>query len=115
MIFPCEKAVWYYLPQIRADLARELVHTGMTQSRAAKLLGVTPAAVSQYLNRKRGQQNIRSRDYRKEIRLAVEKLCAGAVESELYGIVCKCCQLLKKNDSEAGGSCDKAQQAYAQQ
>ncbi len=115
MIFPCEKAVWYYLPQIRADLARELVKTGMTQSRAAKLLGVTPAAVSQYLNKKRGQQNIKSRDYRHEIRNAVEKICVGAAESELYGIVCKCCQILKKDDVEVGGSCDKANQDHAKQ
>ena len=108
MIFPCEKAVWYYLPQIRADLAKELVKTGMTQSRAAMLLGVTPAAVSQYLHKKRGQQNIKSRDYRHEIKNAVEKICAGAAVSELHGIVCKCCQILKKDDVDVIGSCDKS-------
>lgn len=106
MIFPCEKAVWYYLPQIRADLAKDLVKTGMTQSRAAKLLGVTPAAVSQYLHKKRGGQNIKSRDYRHEIKNAVEKLCEGAVESELHGIVCRCCQILKKDDVEVSGACN---------
>ncbi len=105
MIFPCEKAVWYYLPQIRADLAKELVKTGMTQSRAAKLLGVTPAAVSQYLHKKRGGQNIKSRTYRQEIKAAVEKICAGAAENELHGIVCRCCQILTKDDVEVGGAC----------
>ncbi|MGC8774054.1 MAG: transcriptional regulator [Chlorobaculum sp.] len=106
MIFPCEKAVWYYLPQIRADLAKELVKTGMTQSSAAKMLGVTPAAVSQYLHKKRGGQNIKSRVYKQEIRNAVDKLRDGAAEPELYSIVCKCCQILKKDDTEiGGGSC----------
>lgn len=100
MIFPCEKAVWYYLPQIRADLARELVKTGMTQSQAARMLGVTPAAVSQYLHKKRGQQSVMTRDYRKEIRLAAERIQAGAAESELHSIVCRCCQIIKKEAGE---------------
>jgi predicted transcriptional regulator len=103
MIFPCEKAVWYYLPQIRADLAKELVRTGMTQSGAAKMLGVTPAAVSQYLHKKRGGQNIKSRVYKQEIRNAVDKIREGVEGEALYGIVCKCCQLLKKDDAEVGG------------
>jgi hypothetical protein len=115
MIFPCEKAVWYYLPQIRADLAKELVKTGMTQSRAAMLLGVTPAAVSQYLHKKRGQQNIKSRDYRQEIRKAVDKICEGAAEGELHSIVCRCCQILKKDEVEVSGSCDKVTQDHAKQ
>jgi predicted transcriptional regulator len=105
MIFPCEKAVWYYLPQIRADLAKELVRSGMTQSRAAKMLGVTPAAVSQYLHKKRGGQNIKSRVYKQEIRNAVEKIREGVTGAELHGFVCKCCQILKKDDVEVNGSC----------
>ncbi|NTW54663.1 MAG: Fis family transcriptional regulator [Chlorobaculum sp.] len=109
MIFPCEKAVWYYLPQIRADLAKELVRTGMTQSSAAKALGVTPAAVSQYLHKKRGGQNIKSRVYKQEIRSAVDKIREGATGPELYSFVCKCCQILKKDDTEVGGgSCGDA-------
>ncbi|NTU52776.1 MAG: Fis family transcriptional regulator [Chlorobiaceae bacterium] len=105
MIFPCEKAVWYYLPQIRADLAKELVKTGMTQSSAAKKLGVTPAAVSQYLHKKRGGQTIKSRVYKQEIRNAVDKISEGAEGDALYAIVCKCCQILKKNDQDVGGQC----------
>ena len=109
MIFPCEKAVWYYLPQIRADLAKELVKTGMTQSNAAKMLGVTLAAVSQYLHKKRGGQNIKSRVYKQEIRSAVDKIREGATGPELYSFVCKCCQILKKDDTEVGGgSCGDA-------
>ena len=109
MIFPCEKAVWYYLPQIRADMAIELVKTGLTQSQAAKKLGVTPAAVSQYIHKKRGLQLSRTRLYRQEIKAAVRKICEDASTEELYFIVCKCCQLLKKegeNTSAAeGGLC----------
>lgn len=99
MIFPCEKAVWYFLPQIRADLAKELVRSGMTQSQAAKLLGVTPAAVSQYLHKKRGQQSIKSREYRKEVLLAADKIREGAAHEDLHSIVCRCCQILKEDDN----------------
>ena len=100
MIFPCEKAVWYYLPQIRADLAIELVKTGMTQSQAAKKLGVTPAAVSQYIHKKRGLQSPKSRIYRQEIKAAVKKICEEATIEELHVIVCNCCHLLQKEDPD---------------
>jgi len=100
VIFPCENAVWYYLPQIRADLAIELVKTGMTQSMAAKKLGVTPAAVSQYIHKKRGMQSIKSRSYRKEIELAVKKICEEDSSDDLHRIVCNCCHLLQKENEQ---------------
>lgn len=104
MIFPCEKAVWYYLPQIRADLAIELVKTGMTQSQAAKKIGVTPAAVSQYIHKKRGLQSPRTKLYRQEIKAAAKKICDEASVDELHFIVCKCCQLLKKEGESASAA-----------
>ncbi|NTV91975.1 MAG: helix-turn-helix domain-containing protein [Chlorobiaceae bacterium] len=100
MIFPCEKAVWYHLPQIRADLAIELVRTGMTQSQAAKKLGVTPAAVSQYIHKKRGMQLPKTRHYRQEIKAAVKKIREDDSPKELLFIVCKCCQLLQKEGED---------------
>ncbi|MGB7512093.1 MAG: helix-turn-helix domain-containing protein [Pelodictyon phaeoclathratiforme] len=96
MIFPCEKAVWYHLPQIRADLAIELVKTGLTQSQAAKKLGVTPAAVSQYIHKKRGMQLLKSINYRKEIEIAVQKILEDASSNDLHRIVCNCCRLLQE-------------------
>ncbi len=105
MIFPCEKAVWYYLPQIRADLAIELVKTGLTQSQAAKKLGVTPAAVSQYIHKKRGMQSFKSKSYRKEIEMAVKKICEEASKEELLSFVCNCCHLLQKEEGQ--NTCSK--------
>ncbi len=107
MIFPCEKAVWYLLPQIRADLALELVATGMTQSEAAKRLGVTPAAVSQYIHKKRGRQLPRSQVYNEEIKAAVQKICEEASREELYKIVCNCCHQLQKEDADQATLCGK--------
>lgn len=111
VIFPCEKAVWQYLPQIRADLALELVKTGMTQSQAAKKLGVTPAAVSQYIHKKRGMQSSRSSLYRTGIEAAVDKIRQDASVDELYSIVCNCCRLMQKEDAERSDMiCTKVQQ-----
>jgi hypothetical protein len=100
VIFPCEKAVWYHLPQIRADLAIELVKTGMTQSQAAKKLGVTPAAVSQYIHKKRGLQTPKSRVYRQEIKAVVKKICAEASSDDLRLLVCNCCHMLQQDDEK---------------
>ena len=55
MKIPCELIVWYVLPAIRRELARELVDKhGMIQAEVARKFGVTDAAVSQYLKSKRG-------------------------------------------------------------
>jgi len=106
VIFPCEKAVWYNLPQIRADLAAGLVKTGMTQSSAAKKLGVTPAAVSQYLNKKRGRLAIKSPEYLEQIDIAVQKICNGADTGDIRLIVCSCCQILTSEaEDDAAGAC----------
>nr|WP_202127119.1 Fis family transcriptional regulator [Chlorobium phaeovibrioides] len=105
VIFPCEKAVWYHLPQIRADIAIGLVKTGMTQSQAAKILGVTPAAVSQYIHKKRGLQLPKTEEYQKEIAAVVEKLCEGISADELRILVCRCCQLLSRESNDGVSLC----------
>lgn len=103
MVFPCERAVWYNLPHIRADIATGLVKTGMTQSQAAKTLGVTPAAVSQYLNKKRGQQEVKSKLYLEEINDAVRRISEGASQQELQAIICKCCHIITAETSGENG------------
>ncbi|MBS3787552.1 helix-turn-helix domain-containing protein [Candidatus Bipolaricaulota bacterium] len=52
---PCEGAIWYILPYIRAGLARELSKLECTQREIAEMLGLTQAAVSQYKSGKRGK------------------------------------------------------------
>ena len=55
MKIPCELIVWYVLPSIRRELARELVEKHkFTQAEVARRFGVTDAAISQYLKSKRG-------------------------------------------------------------
>jgi predicted transcriptional regulator len=54
MKLPCELGVWYILPSIRASLVQELTGMGLPQKNVAGMLGITPAAVSQYTSGKRG-------------------------------------------------------------
>ena len=55
----CENAVRYILPLYRAFVAKELiVKYDYTQVAAAKKLGTTQAAISQYVTSKRGHKRI---------------------------------------------------------
>jgi len=54
-IMKCDSLARKYLPGIRAEMVYRLVNDkGMSQSDAAKRLGVTRAAISQYMSKKRG-------------------------------------------------------------
>lgn len=53
MVLPCEIAANKIVPSIKAKLAKKLKKSGMKQKEIARLLGVTTAAVSQYLSGKR--------------------------------------------------------------
>ena len=91
MKLPCEKALWYVLPQIRADLAKELVEGGLSQKDVADMLGITPAAVSQYLSKKRAGKVKMSEEYRKRISTAAEEIKKSRNEETVSKIICKCC------------------------
>lgn len=55
MMYPQEIEVWYILPVIRKELAAELLNYNLTQKEIASKLGITEAAISQYLNEKRAK------------------------------------------------------------
>ncbi len=50
----CEIIVQYVLPVIRAEMAVRMKDEGISQAQIARILGVTPAAVNQYVKSKRG-------------------------------------------------------------
>ncbi len=56
LLLSCEIAVKSFATPLRAAVARELVLThGLTQEEAAEMLGVTQAAISQYVSKSRGR------------------------------------------------------------
>ena len=59
MHLPCENIARYVLPIFRSSIARELIEKyNYTEVETAKKLGITQAAISQYLHSKRGCKGI---------------------------------------------------------
>jgi len=74
---PQEIDVWYILPTIRRELALALVKKGLKQREIAGKLGMTEAAVSQYVKNKRAKEIALPADIKKNIKLAAENLAKG--------------------------------------
>lgn len=95
MKLPCEEALWYTLPRIRADIARELVDSGMPQKDVAEKLGVTPAAISQYLHKKRGKPEKKTSQYKKKVKEIARRIREGEEEKEMMGQICSLCSFAR--------------------
>ena len=67
---------------------------GLSQARAAGILGVTGAAVSQYLGGKRGEMVLTAK-MKKESRRSAGKIVAGEA---MAGELCRLCNLVKVSD-----------------
>lgn len=100
---PSEIQVWYVLPLIRKRLAQALLDLGCTQKRAAELLGITPAAVSQYLSDKRASSFTLAPSVDKEIQRVAMQIHEGTLSSvhatmkllhhkAMSSIVCQMCK-----------------------
>ncbi len=70
---PQEIEVRYVIPSLRKELSKELHRLGHKQKDVAKLLDLTPSAVSQYLKNKRGTLNFNSK-VQKEIKSSSKKI-----------------------------------------
>lgn len=70
---PQEIEVWYIIPAVRKEMARVLVKEhGLTLEKAGGIIGVTKAAVSQYLKNKRASQFKLPKNIKKEIAKSAE-------------------------------------------
>ena len=99
MKIPCEVVVWQILPLVRRELARELVSThGMSQAEVAKIFGVTDAAISQYLSKKRGGEYSVASMYGEfigDVRNSAARIVDGT--SDYDSEVCSICCRTKQN------------------
>ncbi len=96
MKFFCERFVTEILPSVRAMVARDLVtRHGMSQSEAAKILGMTQPAISQYVRRLRGGKELTgSNAASEEVRKISDALRAGTGSEALEESIKKLCTLL---------------------
>ena len=100
MKIPCEIVVWYVLPMIRREVSKELVYThGMTQAEVARRFGVTDAAISQYLKKKRGGNSLVDDSplypqFQEEVRESARRIVQD--ESDFSVEMCRLCCVVKR-------------------
>lgn len=89
---PCEIIVWYILPCIRKKMA-EYMAEKLPQKEIAEKLGLSNAAISQYLSDKRGRNFKFDEQIIREIRKSADRIINGgdAIEE-----TCRICNIIKK-------------------
>lgn len=101
MKIPCEIVVWYVLPMIRREVSKELVYThGMTQAEVARRFGVTDAAISQYLKKKRGGNALVDDSplypqFQEEVKISAARIAED--KSDFASEMCRLCCVVKKS------------------
>jgi uncharacterized protein len=92
--------MWNGLPVIRKEIAACMINDfGLNQKEAAEKLGITPAAVCQYLSKKRGGKikvKIIDEIVTEEITISARKIIEngnGSVKPE----TCRICRIIREN------------------
>ena len=94
MLMHCDTMVRNILPPMRAEMVSRLVRDqGLSQSDKAKRLGVTRAAVSQYLSRKRGAGEVMIST---ELSAMIDRWALAIVTGESDMNLCDVCQCALK-------------------
>ena len=90
----CDTMVRNLLPPMRAEMVSRLVQRqGISQSDAAKRLGITRAAVSQYMSRKRGAGEV---VLSTELDLIIDRWALAVITGESDINLCDVCQCALK-------------------
>ena len=117
---PQEIEVWYIIPAVRREFARVLVEKHkLTLEKAGNIIGVTKAAVSQYLKNKRARQFKLPKEIKEEIEKSAGIVVkdSGLAVKEILRILdlikkTKCsCVLCRKYNKQIIKMC-KANPAY---
>ena len=96
---PCEIVVWYVIPAIRSELAKELLNLGMKQKDVSELMDITQPAVSQYITDKRGSGIRLDDNVRAKIREFARQLSEGeATKADLIPRTCAICKNVSVTD-----------------
>jgi len=106
---PCQKIVWDLVPAIRASLAIELVKKGQSQAASAKLLGIAPSAVSQYISGKRGYRI----EFQGETKELIEKLAQDLIDNKVSDFIvriCEICVSARGIENKCSSECGKKEQ-----
>ncbi|MBI2043235.1 transcriptional regulator [Candidatus Pacearchaeota archaeon] len=114
-IMPQEIEVWYLIPALRRELARIFIEEhGLSQKKVAEILGITGAAISQYLNFKRGNEIRFSKDEIAKIKKAASEIVRNNedVMKKIYQLSVSLrkskviCDIHKSQDGSIENGCD---------
>lgn len=96
---PCEIVVWYVIPAIRSELAKELLNLGMKQKDVSEIMDITQPAVSQYITDKRGSGIKLDDNVKSMIHEFANELATGeATKADLISRTCKICKNVRTID-----------------
>ncbi|MFO8078587.1 MAG: helix-turn-helix domain-containing protein [Thermoplasmatota archaeon] len=92
---PCEFMMWNGLPVIRRELAESMINNhDLTQKETAEKLGVTPAAICQYVSGKRGKIRIIDKKILKEIDSSAKKIIEKGPSIVVHE-TCRICKIMR--------------------
>jgi len=99
---PCEVVAKYILPVFRALVAKELMEKyGYSQNQVAAKLGVTQAAVSHYINSKRGSLMLKEVEGINGVKETVHDVTASIAKNNdpdaMILAFCKLCSIVKSS------------------
>ena len=90
---PCEYIIWHKLPIIRKEIALRMINNyGLSQKETAEKLGISYAAISQYLSGKRGNIIVTDKQLTKEINLSAKRIIQLG-DNALVSETCRLCKI----------------------
>ncbi len=93
---PCEEMKWEGLPIIRKELVKCMINDfGLNQKEAAGKLNLTPAAVCQYLSRKRGKISIIENKILMEVNISAGRIIEHG-DTVVIQEICRLCKIIIK-------------------
>ena len=96
---PCEYMIWNRIPAIRKELAEALIKQfGLSQREAAEKLGLPPAAICQYLSKKRGKTDIFDDTIIEEITISAQRIMQNNGSTVIVE-TCRICQIVQKKQT----------------
>ena len=112
---PQEIEVWYVIPALRRELTKSMINDfNLTQKQIANILGLTEAAISQYLHSKRAKDVVFSKAILDELKISAKRIIdtPEILLREMIGLTKLTevkhimCDLHKKYDATVSENCE---------
>jgi predicted transcriptional regulator len=95
----CEYMMWNGLPVIRKEIAGSMINDfGLSQKETSEKLGLTPAAICQYVSKKRGKIEITDEVILKEIRISAKNIIENG-DGSVIEETCRICKIMRSKDT----------------